>query len=51
MGFGITKQVLEQIIACYPNLGDTSFIQSYDICNHMLKCNFKRSFLFATSGE
>lgn len=51
MAFGISNKVLEQIVASYPNIEDTSFIDSYMDCMNLNKCNFKKSFLLATSGE
>lgn len=45
MSFGISKQVLEQINSCYPNIEDTTFMESYVIAKNLDKCYFKRSFM------
>ena len=51
MAFGISKKVLEEINACYPNVEDSGFMEYLVACRNIEKCNFKKSFLFATSAE
>lgn len=51
MSFGISKKVLMQIKACYPNIEESAFIEVYNTCRNIEKCDFKKSFLFATSAE
>lgn len=47
VAFGIAPNVLKQIRACYPNMEDSSFMETYEYCEHVLKCDFKSKFLFA----
>ena len=51
MAFGISKKVLLQISSCYPNIEDSTFMDTYMACEDLEKCNFNKSFLFATSAE
>ena len=47
IAFGIAPSVLKQIKASYPNIEDSSFMETYEYCEHILKCDFKNKFLFA----
>lgn len=49
--FGISKKVLQQIKASYPNIIDSSFSETYEACEYINMCEFRKSFLFATSME
>ena len=51
MAFGISKNVLDQISACYPNLEETNFMDNYIAARNIEMCNFKNSFLMSTSSK
>ena len=49
--FGVSNKVLEQIGACYPNIHDTAFLETYEVCKYLGKCNFGKTFLYSISFD
>ncbi|MBQ9313525.1 MAG: DUF2207 domain-containing protein [Clostridia bacterium] len=47
MDFGIAPSVLKRIKSSYPNIVDSNFMETSEVCEYLLKCNFKRIFLLA----
>ena len=45
--FGISRKVLNQISACYPNIEATDFNKKFEICDALNRCKFNIPFMLA----
>ena len=45
LAFGIAPHVLKNVRASYPNIEDSSFANTSEICEFILKCNFEKQFI------
>lgn len=51
VGLGHGEKVLENIGKAYENVEESEFGDTYIACQNIVKCNFTKSFLIATSGK
>jgi len=47
MAFGIAPKVLKQVMSSYPNIEDSNFMETFEICQNLLKCDFNKKFMSA----